>query len=156
MEDKMKIGVFAAVFGDKDLEVVLDNVKALGLEAIEIGAGNFAGKKLCDPEVLLKDSDKLEKFLKTIKSRNLSISALNCSGNTLHPDKDYAESNIRDLKQAVELAGRIGVPVVNTFGGCSGADDTSKVPNWITCPWPPYYAEAIKWQWDTKLLPFWD
>lgn len=152
----MKIGVFTAVFGDKDLEVVLDNVKALGLEAIEIGAGNFAGKKLCDPEVLLKDSDKLEKFLKTIKSRNLSISALNCSGNTLHPDKDYAESNIHDLKQAVELAGRIGIPVVNTFGGCPGADDSSKVPNWITCPWPPYYAEAIKWQWDTKLLPFWD
>lgn len=152
----MKIGVFTAVFGDKDLEVILDNVKALSLEAIEIGAGNFAGKKLCNPEVLLKDSNKLKKFLKTIKSRNLIISALNCSGNTLHPDKDYAESNTLDLEQAVELAGRIGVPVVNTFGGCPGTEGTSKVPNWITCPWPPYYADAIKWQWDTKLLPFWD
>jgi sugar phosphate isomerase/epimerase len=151
----MKIGVFTAVFGDKDFEEVLDSVKDLGLEAVEVGAGNFAGKQYCDPETLLNDKDELNKFKNKISKRGLVLSALNCSGNTLHPDKSYAEANVKDLRQAIELAGILEVPVVNTFGGCPGADEGSHVPNWITCPWPPYYADAIKWQWGKKLLPFW-
>ncbi len=151
----MKIGVVANVFGDKSFGEALDSTKSLGLEAIEIGAGNFAGKQYCNPGTLLKNKVELNKFVEEVEKRDLMISALNCSGNTLHPDKKYAESNILDLKQAVELAGKIGVPVVNTFGGCPGADDNSSVPNWITCPWPPYYADAVKWQWEKKLLPFW-
>jgi sugar phosphate isomerase/epimerase len=152
----LKIGVFTAVFGDKTFDEALDSVEDLGLEAVEIGAGNFAGKNYCNPQELLENKDKLDNFLMKIKKRNLIISALNCSGNTLHPDKNYSEPNIKDLKQAVELAEILGVPVVNTFGGCPGADENSIVPSWVTCPWPPYYAEAIKWQWEKKLLPFWE
>ncbi len=152
----MKIGAYVIIFGDYSLKSVLDKSKALGTEAVEIPAGGFAHKKLCDPEKLLKDSSKLKNFLKTIKSKNLIISALNASGNVLHPDKAFAESSINDLKQAVEFAGKTGIPVVNTFGGCPGADESSKIPNWITTPWPTYYADAVKWQWEKKLLPFWN
>ncbi len=151
----MKIGIFAAVFGDKTFEGALDAAKELGFETIELGAGNFAGKKDCNPGELLKDETSLKKFVKEVEKRGLIISALNASGNTLHPDKNYAEENTHDLEKAVELAGKIGVTVVNTFGGCPGADESSKTPNWITCPWPPYYADAIKWQWDEKIVPFW-
>ena len=152
----MKIGVFAVVFGNKSFEEALDSVKELGLEAIEIGAGNFAGKKYCNPEILLKDKDALKNFKNEVEKRGLIISALNSAGNTIHPDKEIAELNTHDLKLAVELAGKLDIPVVNTFGGCPGGDENSTVPNWITCPWPPYYEKAIKWQWDKKLLPFWN
>ena len=46
----MKIGVFTAVFGDKSFGEALDSAKSLGLEAVEIGAGNFAGKQYCNPK----------------------------------------------------------------------------------------------------------
>ena len=132
----MKLGVFAAVFGDKTFTEALDSVKKLGFSAVELGAGNFAGTKDCDPEELLKDDDALKSFLNEIEKRGLVISALNASGNPLHPDEEYSSSNKQALEKTVELAGKIGVKVVNTFAGCPGADESSKTPNWITCPWP--------------------
>jgi sugar phosphate isomerase/epimerase len=28
-------------------------------------------------------------------------------------------------------------------------------PNWITASWPPEYAEALTWQWEERLIPYW-
>ena len=130
----MKLGVFAAVFGDRSFEEALDSVQALGFEAIEIGAGNFAGTKDCDPNALLNDEKKLKEFVKKVESRGLLISALNCSGNPLHPNISYAKQNQDDLVRAVELAGKIGVKVVNTFGGCPGGDENSLFPIGLLVP----------------------
>jgi sugar phosphate isomerase/epimerase len=152
----MKLGIVANIFGDKTFEEALDNARDLGLEAIEIGAGNFAGTKFCNPAELLKDKDAIKDFKKKVESRGLFISALNCAGNPLHPDKKFADAHIHDLENAMQLASNIGVGIINGFAGCPGGDENSSVPNWITCPWPPYYADAIKWQWDKKILPFWD
>ncbi|KKL62167.1 hypothetical protein LCGC14_2187940, partial [marine sediment metagenome] len=55
--------------------------------------------------------------------RGLFISALNASGNPLHPDKDYSGEHVNDLKNAVTLAGKMGVKVVNCFAGCPGAGE---------------------------------
>ena len=41
------------------------------------------------------------------------------------------------------------------FRSCPGAGEDAKYPNWITCPWPPYFDDAVKWQWDKKVIPFW-
>lgn len=151
----MTLGLFAALFLDQTLEKALDIAKDLGLEAIEIGAGNFATLGHCDPEQLLKDDAGRAAFVKAVERRGLMISALNSSGNPLHPDPEFARKSVFELENAIELAGRIGVKVVISFAGCPGADDSSRVPNWITCPWPPYYAEAITWQWEKKIVPFW-
>ena len=152
----MKLGVFMNLFSGKKFDDALNQVKELGFEAIEIGAGNFAGKEFCNPEELLQSTEKLNEFIEKINSRGLFISALNCSGNPLHPNKKFADSHINDLELAMELAHRLGITVVNSFAGCPGADENSLVPNWITCPWPSYYADAIKWQWEKKILPFWN
>jgi sugar phosphate isomerase/epimerase len=151
----MKLGMFAALFLDQPLERALDIAKELGLQAIEIGAGNFATLGHCNPEELLKDDDLRRKFVKAVETRGLSISALNCSGNPLHPDPSYSGKNTHELLQAMELADRIGVSTVISFAGCPGADEHATVPNWITCPWPPYYADTIQWQWEKKIVPFW-
>jgi sugar phosphate isomerase/epimerase len=45
--------------------------------------------------------------------------------------------------------------VINLFAGCPGAGEDAKYPNWIICPWPTYFDEGIKWQWDKKIIPFW-
>ncbi len=151
----MKLGLFAALFMDQPLEKALDIIKDLGLQAVEIGAGNFATLKHCNPEELLKDDGARSAFVKAVEKRGLVISALNASGNPVHPDAAYAQKCVFELEKAMELASKIGVGVVISFAGCPGADDNSRVPNWITCPWPPYYADAIKWQWEKKIVPFW-
>jgi sugar phosphate isomerase/epimerase len=28
-------------------------------------------------------------------------------------------------------------------------------PSRITCPWPDYFTETLKWQWEQKLIPLW-
>jgi len=152
----MKLGVLTVLFGDKSFEQAVKQVKDAGLEAVELGAGGFVGKKHCNPEELLKNTDALKKFMETYKSQGLEISALSAHGNPLHPDKKFAEEHKTDLINAVKLAGKIGVKVVNGFAGCPGAGDDAKYPNWITCPWPPYFIDAVKWQWDKKVIPFWN
>ena len=152
----MKLGVFTVIFGDKSFDEALNAAKDMGLQAIEVGAGNYAGTKYCNPTELLKDDSLIKEFVKRVESRGLIVSALNCSGNPLHPDKEFAKSNVYDLEKAMEFASKAGVGVINSFAGCPGGDEESRVPNWITCPWPPYYADAIKWQWEKKILPFWN
>ena len=58
----MKLGVFAAVFGDRTFEETLESAQSFGFEAIELGAGNFAGTKDCDPNVLLNDETQLKEL----------------------------------------------------------------------------------------------
>ena len=36
-----------------------------------------------------------------------------------------------------------------------GDSDGSKVPNWITCAWPPDFLKALDWQWEKKVIPYW-
>ena len=151
----MKLGVMAACFGDKSWEDAVKAAKNAGLDAIEPGVGGFVGKNHCDPEVVLKDNGALKKFVDAAGAQGLEISGLSAHGNPLHPDINYSEEHVNDLKNAVTLAEKIGVKVVNCFGGCPGAGEDAKYPSWITCPWPPYFGDAVNWQWEKKIIPFW-
>ena len=151
----MKLGVLSAVFGDKSWEEACSEIKGAGLGAVEVGAGGFVGKKHCDPVLLLGDDDKRKAFVEAYESQGLVLSAVSAHGNPLHPNPSYAEEHKQDLVNAVELAEKIGVKVINCFCGCPGAGPDAVYPNWITCPWPPYFIEGIEWQWDKKAIPFW-
>ncbi|MBA7624054.1 Inosose dehydratase [subsurface metagenome] len=85
----------------------------------------------------------------------MEISALSCHGNALHPQKSVSDEHTADLVAAIELASKIGVKVINDFAGCPGAGEDAKYPNWITCPWPTYFGDSVKWQWGKKVVPFW-
>ncbi len=54
-----------------------------------------------------------------------------------------------------ELAQRLEVDVVVAFSGCPGDHREARRPNWITCPWPPDFSEALAWQWEERVLPYW-
>ena len=58
-------------------------------------------------------------------------------------------------RRTVELAAKLGVPVVIDFSGCPGDSDNAKYPNWVTCPWPPEYLDLLDWQWEKKVTPYW-
>jgi len=151
----MKIGVMTALFGGRSLEQMLQYCKDVGLDAVEICAGNYPGMPHMNAAELLKDDKAAKKFKDTIESYGLSISALSCHGNPLHPDKAIAEEHHTNHKNAVLLARKLGVEVVIDFSGCPGDSDNAKHPNWVTCPWPDDFTTVVNWQWEKKVIPYW-
>ncbi len=151
----MKLGVFIVLFGDKKFEEALDIAKAAGVEAVEIAAGNYTGDSHCKPDELLADAGKLKAFQAAVEKRGLEISALSCHGNPLHPDAAIAEQHKKVQRSTILLAEKMGLPRIITFSGCPGEGENSKMPNWVTCPWPTEYSEILKWQWEKKVIPYW-
>lgn len=151
----MKLGVFTVLYGQLPLEEALDTIAAKGVEAVEIGCGGYPGNKHCNPHELLKDESKLKAFKEAIDSRSMMISALSAHGNMLHPQKDIAKGFHDDLIATIDLAAKLGIPVVNTFSGCPGDHEGAKYPNWPIAPWPNDFSEVLEWQWSEKVIPYW-
>jgi sugar phosphate isomerase/epimerase len=151
----MKIGLKSNCYNDKTWPEMLDILKEKGIQAVEPASGCFNGKAHCDPVKLVKDPEAMKRFKKEADVRGIEITALALHGNPLHPDPAFAAEHIADLEAAVELAGQIGVPVITCFAGCPGAGEQSLEPNWITCPFPPYFGDAVLWQWEKRVVPFW-
>jgi sugar phosphate isomerase/epimerase len=151
----MKLGVFAVLFGDQPFEATLDHLVELGVDAIEIGTGAYPGNAYCDPALLLKNERRLRAFREAIASRGLTISALSCHGNPLHPQTTIARQHHKVFLDTVQLARKLGVDTVVTFSGCPGGDKKSTQPNWIASPWPPEFAAMLEWQWKERVTPYW-
>lgn len=151
----MKLGVFTVLLAKLSFEDMLSRVADAGLEAIELGTGGYPGSDHVDVDALLADADKADAFRQQIEDRGLTISALSCHGNPLHPNASVAADHDDVYRKTVRLAERLKVQVVVTFSGCPGDSDTATHPNWVTCPWPPDFQELLEWQWDQKVVPYW-
>ncbi|MBE6556555.1 MAG: sugar phosphate isomerase/epimerase [Ruminococcaceae bacterium] len=151
----MKLSVLANLYGEKCLDETLQILTGLGVHTVEIGAGGYPGKAHCDPEALLASPKKYEEFINTFKKYDVSVCALACHGNPLHPNAHIAKQFDTDFKNAVLLAEKMGVDTVITFSGCPGDHEGAKYPNWVTCPWPGDFLEILDWQWNEKIIPYW-
>lgn len=151
----MKIGVFTVLYGQMSFEKMLDHVREVGCEAVEIGVGGYPGDAHCNADDMLKDEAAQKRLLQAVEKRGMTISALSCHGNPLHPQKAIAREHHDAWRKAVRLAEALGVERVITFSGCPGDSDDAKAPNWVTCPWPPDFSELVEWQWKEKLVPYW-
>jgi sugar phosphate isomerase/epimerase len=151
----VKLGVLTVPYAGLPLGEALDRLTALGVEAVELGTGNYPGDAHCRPDELLGDRDRLTVFRHEIESRGLVVSALSQHGNPLHPDQEAADAAHEVWRKTVQLAEALEVPVVNAFSGCPGDRDGGRWPNWVTCAWPPDFLELLEWQWTEKVIPYW-
>ena len=151
----MKLGCLTAMFGDTPLKEVLNILRPFGLQAVELGTGNYPGSPHVPVKELLASKRKRDQFLAVLDGEGLEISALSCHGNCLHPDKNFAKKSIAVQTDTIKLAEKLGVKVVIDFSGCPGADEKSTKPNWVTCAWPPDYLEILEWQWAKRVIPYW-
>jgi sugar phosphate isomerase/epimerase len=151
----MKVGIMMALFGKQTLDQALEIVAKAGVEAVEIGTGNYPGSPHCPVDDLLQSQVALNNWKAKIRDKGLEISALSCHGNPLHPDTKFANANHEVHRKTVKLARKLGVEVVINFSGCPGDSDKAHAPNWVTCPWPPDFANVVKWQWEKKAIPYW-
>src|SRR5207249_1491220 len=90
----MKLGLFTPVLGGLPVKEMLAKVCALGaIQAIELGTGCWPGHDHIDPDALLANSSKAREYRQMVADAGLTISALSCHGNPLHPDAGKAKAD---------------------------------------------------------------
>jgi sugar phosphate isomerase/epimerase len=151
----MKLGVMAAGLGGMGWEKALDYCQKVGLEAIELPVGAYPGQPFFDPDEVLKDAKLQQKIKDACQKRGLEIHGLAVHGNPVSPVPRIRRQHVHAHNAAVRLAPKLGTDVVITFSGCPGGTAEDKLPNWVTCAWPPDFEKILKYQWDEVLIPFW-
>lgn len=150
----MRVGVFTPLLSQLSLQEVIDKLKRLQIDTVELGTGNYPGDAHCKLSML--DEEKgLADFRRALSDHGISISTLSCHGNPLHPDSARARHDAEVNRRTILLAEKLGVRTVVDFSGCPGDSATAKFPNWITCPWPPDFLEVLDWQWSEVVAPYW-
>ena len=102
------------------------------ITAIELGTGSWPGSDHVDVDLYLKDKNRAREFRQMISDAGLTISALSCHGDPLHPNTARSKAEDEMFRKTVQLAERLEVPVVVTFSGCPGDSEDAKHPNWVT------------------------
>ena len=151
----MKIGLFTDSLGEMSFETMLDWVVTEGIEAIEIGTGNFSPSPHCELNKLVDSEDYRTAFYDSITSRGLELAVLNCNGNLLdpHPDRQARAQSV--FRKTVIAASKLGIDTVVTMSGCPGDLDGGVYPNCVTCTWQAEYIDLLERQWDEVVKPFW-
>ena len=149
----MKIGMVSDSLGSLGFEEVLDAAADLGLDTIEFATGNWSTAPHIDIDKLLRSKSARDRFTDAVRDHGLSISALTCNGNSLHPGRSGREHD-KVVRKTIELAPMLGVDRIVMMSGCPGAPG-DRHPNWITVAWPPEATEILEWQWKEVLIPYW-
>jgi sugar phosphate isomerase/epimerase len=147
------IGLLTDSVEDLTFDETLDLANEVGISCVEFAAGNWSTSPHIDVPALLASRRGRNDFLAAIDSRGLRISALNASGNQLHPrDGKRNDKMVRDI---IALAGEIGVTTIVLMSGLPGGTPTDQMPNWITTSWPPETTEMLDYQWNDVAIPYW-
>src|SRR5690348_13767294 len=117
----------------------------LGLAALEIGMGNWSAAPHADLQSLLESKQKRQEFLSVFERNGLSLAALNCSGNQLHPADGERQSRV--VYDTVRLAELLGVHTIVLMSGLPAGGPNDATRNWVTCAWPLENRDMLDWQW---------
>jgi sugar phosphate isomerase/epimerase len=152
----VQLGLFTPVFNSLSFDALLTELKRYPeISTLELGTGGWPGGNHLNLEALLASKSDAADFRAKLRDAGLTISALSCHNNPVHPNPEIARRDDALIRKTVQLAESLEVPVVVTFSGCPGASAQDAVPNWITTSWPPEYSEALAWQWEERLIPYW-
>lgn len=152
----MQIGLVTDSLGKLNFTEMLDWCAASGIEAVELGTGNFSSAPHCSLSALLDSEAERRSLLDALAARNLTLSALNCSGNILDGDEGRRTRSQRIFFDTLKLAQLLGVRTVVAMSGCPGESIGGvQFPNWVTSTWQPEYQALLAWQWDSVIVPFW-
>lgn len=72
----MKLAICTDVFADLSYTDMLDKVKSLGIDAVEMTAGGWDARKHCNTAELLADAGKREAFMMELEKRGIEHIAI--------------------------------------------------------------------------------
>ncbi|MGJ0203342.1 TIM barrel protein [Leucobacter sp. gxy201] len=148
----MHIGVLTDSLAELGLDAALAHSRDVGATTVEFGAGTWSPKPHIDAPALLASPAAQGELLRKVEDHGLAISAINASGNQLHPTEAGADGMTRD---AVRLAGELGLDTVVLMSGLPAGTPGDRMPNWITTSWPPETTQMLEHQWNDIALPYW-
>lgn len=154
----MRIGLFTDALADRPLTEVMDWLReaAPQVTRIEIGTGGYSPAKHADRKRLLEDAGARERWSSAIHERSLELSALNVSGNPLHPDPAVARVHDEALRDTIRLAALLRVDRVVAMSGCPGAGPEDRTaPHFAAGGWLPDLERVADQQWNDVVLPYW-
>jgi sugar phosphate isomerase/epimerase len=130
----MKLGFLTAPFPETPLMEVADWAAGNGFEVLEIACWpqstgptrRYAGTSHID--VVNASQSQLLEIRSEIEDKGLSISGLGYYPNPLHPDPETRRQMIDHIKAVITAAGRMGIPLMNTFMGGDAQQSTDE--NW--------------------------
>jgi sugar phosphate isomerase/epimerase len=149
----MRIGLVTDSLANMSLDQMMSTAADLGVQTLEFCCGNWSGAPHVLVSALVEDTRCRTMFADSVRDYGLAISALNCSGNPLHPGESGRQHR-EVTSQTIRLAGMLGVPRVVLMSGCPGGPGDTNA-NWITTAWPPEAARVLQWQWDEVVIPYW-
>ena len=149
----MKIGMITDSLPETDFDTMLAVAARLEMDMLEFGCGNWSRAPHLDLDRMLSSAPARRDFVHRLADHGMGISALNCSGNPVHPG---ARGRRHDevTRKTIALARLLDVDRVVMMSGCPGAPGDSHA-NWITTEWPPEVRDIVRWQWDDVLVPYW-
>lgn len=152
----MQLGLFTPVFNRLTFDQLLAELKRYpAITALELGTGGWPGSNHVDVDGLLASRARRVELRTRLNDAGLTLSALSCHNNPVHPTPEVAHHDDAVFTKTLQLAEALDVRTVVTFSGCPGGGPQDATPNWITAAWPPEYAQALDWQWNERLIPYW-
>ncbi|MEW5069007.1 sugar phosphate isomerase/epimerase [Bacillus subtilis] len=152
----MKLSYVTDSLGHLPFEDMLDFAAKLGIDTLEMTTGGWSPAPHLNLDELLQSSEKRKEFSQALEKRNMTLCALNCSGNPLDPG-ELGKSHREVTDKTMELARLLGVKKVIMMSGLPAGGPDDKVPNWITytVSWPPVLKDILNYQWEDVAIPYW-
>jgi len=149
----MKIGMITDSLPGTDFDTMLGVAARLKMDMLEFGCGNWSSAPHLNLDRMLDSESERKNFKARLADHGIAISALNCSGNPVHPG-ETGRAHDAVTRKTIKLASLMDVERVVMMSGCPGAKGDSNA-NWVTTEWPPEVREILRYQWDDVLIPYW-
>lgn len=147
----MDVGVNTVPLASEPLEDALAYLDSLGVDVIELACGGVHSDRHLRRADYLDDEEAQSSFHALLDRYGMTLSAISTHNNPLHPIEARAEQADIEVREAIELAGQLGVETVVCFSGLPAGSDAGEVPNWITASWPSEHLDALDYQWDVAI-----
>ena len=151
----MKLGAYTACLHDKPVEEALQILRDLGLDSAEINSGGFLPAVHLPIDAVRSSETARDEYLGLFAAEGITLTALNCNGNPLHPDPEVREKHSNDLRESIEIAALLGVKRIVTMSGLPGTNAEATLPAWSVLPWDSAYLDSRDYQWNEVAIPFW-
>jgi sugar phosphate isomerase/epimerase len=151
----MKLGAYTAVLHDKPIAEALAALRDMGLNSAEINSGGFLPAPHLPIADIRRSQDARDEYMALFAEAGVTLTALNCNGNPLHPDPEVHDKHGTDVLDAIELGALLGVKRVVTMSGLPGTDAGAMLPAWTVLPWDSAYLDARDYQWNEVAIPYW-
>ncbi|MCB9452845.1 MAG: sugar phosphate isomerase/epimerase [Anaerolineaceae bacterium] len=149
----MKIGLVTDSLGHLSFDALLETAAGMGVETLEFPCGGWSTAPHVNLDELIENDAARKTFVDKIRDHGFEISALNCSGNQLHPG-ELGQDNDAVVRKTFKLAKLIGVHRIVMMSGLPGGPGDANA-NWITTAWPPQTHTILRYQWEDVAIPYW-